>query len=95
MRQVPVACYRHDDFVTVVASNNGLPKDPVWWLNLKAKPEVEAQLGTQRQKVCAVMLEGEEREKAWEKIIQKNPRQKAYAEGVERQLPVVYLKPIP
>ncbi len=93
LRQVPVACYRYKDFVTVVASNNGLPKDPVWWLNLKAQPEVMAQLGTQQQKVKAILLEGEERQAAWQKIVKRNPRQKEYAKQAGRELPVVYLEP--
>ncbi len=44
-RPTPIACYPYGNNVAVVASNNGADKDPVWWLNLKAHPEVDVQLG--------------------------------------------------
>ena len=94
LRQVPVACYPHKEFITVVASNNGLPKDPVWWLNLQSQPTVMAQLGTQKQHVKAELLCGKDRDEAWDTVIKINPRQKVYAEQVERELPLVYLRPI-
>ena len=91
-RTVPVACYPYEDSVVVVASNNGLPHDPVWWLNLKAHPEVQVQLGTERFTVMATALEGKERESLWPSIVRINPRQKRYAKMAGRDLPVVYLK---
>ena len=94
IRQVPVACYKHQDFVTVVGSNNGQAKHPIWWLNLQAEPKVNAQLGTHKRAVKAILLEGAERDVAWQEVIKKNPRQITYAEQTERELPLIYLKPI-
>ncbi|NRA40796.1 MAG: nitroreductase family deazaflavin-dependent oxidoreductase [Pseudomonadales bacterium] len=93
LRQVPVVCYPYKDFVTVVASNNGQHKHPLWWLNLQAQPQVNAQLGKQRFAVSAHELQGAEREAAWQVIREKNPRQQVYADNTERELPVVYLQP--
>ncbi len=94
VRQVPVACYRYKDNVTIVASNNGLDKHPVWWLNLQHTPDIEVQLGRQIMRVRARELEGDERAEAWQALIKKNPRQKEYQAGLKhRLLPVVYLEP--
>src|ERR1700754_3964292 len=40
----------------VVASNGGADKDPAWLLNLRANPEVEIQIGRERQKAGARIL---------------------------------------
>lgn len=94
IRQVPVACYKYKENVTIVASNNGLDKHPVWWLNLQATPNIKVQLGTQTIRVRARELEGDERAEAWQALIKTNPRQKKYQAGLDnRLLPVVYLEP--
>ena len=93
IRQAPAACYPYKDSIVVVASNNGAEKDPVWWLNLKASPIVNIHLGKTTLKVEAEELEGKERSRVWQQIIQANPRQKNYAAMTERRLAVIYLKP--
>jgi deazaflavin-dependent oxidoreductase (nitroreductase family) len=94
LRRVPVACYSYKD-VTVVGSNNGLDKHPVWWLNLQSKPCVDIQLGTESFQVEAVLLAADEREEAWQEIIRINPRQKNYQAALSaRQMPIIYLKPV-
>ena len=45
-----------DDYV-VVASKGGDPKPPAWLLNLKANPEVEIQVGRDRQQGRARVVE--------------------------------------
>ena len=91
-RTVPIACYPYQDSVVVVASNNGLPKDPVWWINLRSHPEVEVQLGAERYIVIAEQLSSAQKEAVWPDIIRINPRQKGYAKIAGRDLPVIYLK---
>jgi deazaflavin-dependent oxidoreductase (nitroreductase family) len=93
VRPAPAACYPYKDAVVVVASNNGGEKDPVWWLNLKAQPEIEVHLGKKVYTAVARELVGQEREVFWPEIERINPRQKTYAEMTERVLPVVYLEP--
>lgn len=92
VRTVPIACYPYNDSVVVVGSNNGQDKDPLWWLNLKAHPEVRVYFGRECFTAIARELHGTEREKIWPAIVRINPRQKHYAAITSRILPVVHLK---
>ena len=92
IRPIPIACYPHGNNVAVVASNNGNDHDPVWWLNLKATPNVEIQLGSEKIKIVAEEVVGIERDKFWPEIVKLNPLQQRHQDHTSRLLPVVYLK---
>jgi len=94
VRWLPIACYPYGDSVLVVASNNGLPKDPLWCLNIRAAERVQVRLGRDLYWAKARELQGEEREAAWPDIIKINPRQKHYAKVAGRVLPVIFLERI-
>lgn len=91
-RTVPIACYPYDGDITVVASNNGSDKDPVWWLNLKANPKIELQLHTQRYLAVAEQLSDSERDAHWPEIIKINPTQIRHQRRSSRKLPVIRLR---
>ena len=86
VRPTPIACYPF--------ANNGADKDPVWWLNLKANPIVEAQLGADRFKVVAQEITGEEREQLWPEIVRLNPTQQRHQDHTARVLPIIYLRKV-
>lgn len=92
IRPVPIACYPYGNSVAVVASNNGNDHDPVWWLNLKATPNVEMQLGSEKVNIVAEEVVGIEREKFWPEIVKLNPLQQRHQDSTSRVLPVIYLK---
>ena len=69
VRTIPIACYPYEEDITVVASNNGSDKDPIWWLNLQANPNVELQVGRKRYQAIAEQLSDEERDKHWPQIV--------------------------
>ncbi len=43
-RTVPIACYPYKDSVVVSASNSGSDKNPAWYLNMMAHPDVAGAL---------------------------------------------------
>src|SRR6195952_1201743 len=45
VRKVPVMRVEHDGQYVAVASLGGAPKNPVWYYNLKANPQVEVRDG--------------------------------------------------
>lgn len=92
VRTVPIACYPYEGDITVVASNNGSDKDPNWWLNLKAHPQVELQLHTQRYQALAEEMSDAERDAHWPDIIKINPTQIRHQRISSRKLPVVRLR---
>jgi deazaflavin-dependent oxidoreductase (nitroreductase family) len=79
--------------VVVVASNNGAPNHPAWWLNLLAEPTATVQLGAVRYEAHAHLAEGDERERLWPLLVGYNPPYATYAKRTERQIPVVVLSP--
>jgi deazaflavin-dependent oxidoreductase (nitroreductase family) len=84
-----------DDYL-VVASKGGDDRAPGWLFNLKAEPEVEVQLGRERQKATARVVEPADPDYArmW-KIVNDNngDRYDEYQSRTERPIPVVALTP--
>jgi F420H(2)-dependent quinone reductase len=80
----------------VVASKGGSEKPPAWLLNLEAKPEVEMQVGRERQKAGSRVLRPSDPDYArlW-KIVNDNngDRFSAYQSETSRPIPVVVLTP--
>ena len=80
------------DFV-IVASNNGGPRDPAWWLNLSADSNAEIQVGAKFHSVSAHRAEGEEHARLWPLLVAYNPPYATYEKRTTRRLPVVVLTP--
>src|SRR5262245_12301689 len=79
------------DFV-VVASNLGEANDPAWWTNLKAEPTATVQIKDAHYTVHAREADGDEREKLWNAIAEKNFDYEQYRTWTSRRIPVVILE---
>lgn len=80
----------------VVASMGGAPRSPGWYHNLRAKPEVEIQVGTKRMPATArAVLPGDpDRDRLWKLADDHNAhRYRQYQKLTERPIPVVVLTP--
>ena len=78
----------------VVASNGGAPKHPAWLYNLRANPDVEVQVGRERQPGRARVVEPSDPdyERLWRIVNENNKdRYTAYQEQTDRPIPVVAL----
>jgi deazaflavin-dependent oxidoreductase (nitroreductase family) len=82
-----------DRFV-VIASVLGEPRNPAWYLNLRARAEVSIQVGAQRLAARAHDAEGEEREAIWRALVVESPDYEQYRERTGRRIPVVVLTPV-
>ena len=84
-----------DDYL-VVASKGGADQAPAWLHNLRAKPDVEIQIGRDRRRATARIVERSDpqHERLW-KIVNDNngDRYTAYQEKTDRPIPVVALTP--
>jgi deazaflavin-dependent oxidoreductase (nitroreductase family) len=81
----------------VVASKGGSDQPPAWLLNLKAKPEVEIQVGRERQKAGTKVVEPSDPDYArlWKIVNEHNgDRYIAYQKETARPIPVVVITPI-
>ncbi len=86
---------QREDGWLITASWAGEPKDPVWYLNLMAQPDVTVQVRDRVIPVHARNLEGNERDLAWKEIVAKDPSFAEYEERTRgvREIPVVLLEP--
>ena len=80
----------------IIASNFGQQRNPAWYYNLKANPQVTVTYEGQEREMLARELEGEEREKWFERGIEIYPGWVEYRErtATHRLIPVIELLPL-
>jgi deazaflavin-dependent oxidoreductase (nitroreductase family) len=83
------------DNVVLVASYGGDDRDPMWFSNLVANPDVEVLMGGSRRKMHARVAEGDERTRLWESLTAQHSNYAGYQRKTSRQIPVVVLEPQP
>src|SRR5947209_16116463 len=80
----------------IVASNGGADRHPGWLHNLKASPEVEIQVGRERRKATADVIEPHDPryDRLWQIVNANNKdRYSTYQKQTTRPIPVVALTP--
>jgi deazaflavin-dependent oxidoreductase (nitroreductase family) len=82
------------DRVLVIASAAGAPRHPAWFHNLVANSQVTVESGAFTYEARAVVLTGEERDRAFARAVEADPGWAAYQEKTERVIPVVALHEI-
>ncbi len=92
-RQSTVARFADgDDAWLIVASAGGSARHPAWYHNIAAHPDqVWIEFGGQRTRVTPVQLEGEDRDRAWQRITASQPRYAGYETKTDRGIPVIRL----
>jgi deazaflavin-dependent oxidoreductase (nitroreductase family) len=93
-RTTPLVYSTDGDRYVIIASKAGAPNNPAWYHNLKAHPEVEVEVGTDRFKVRVEEATGEERQRLYDAQAAQMPNFKEYAEKTTRQIPVLVLQRI-
>jgi F420H(2)-dependent quinone reductase len=81
----------------VVASKGGSDQPPAWLLNLEAKPEVEIQIGRDRQQGRCKVVDSSDPDFArlWKIVNDENSdRYTAYQKETSRSIPVVVIAPV-
>lgn len=94
-RTVPLGYHRIDGRLCIVASMGGADKNPPWFHNVVANPEVTVELGTEVFRATAVVTEGEDRDHLYDDVIARMAVFGEYQERTERTIPVIELKPLP
>ena len=92
-RTAPVLYLKDGERYIVVASQGGLPKDPLWFLNLREHPEVEVQVGPRRSTMYARVATPDERARLWPRLVDLYADFAKYQSWTERTIPVVILEP--
>jgi F420H(2)-dependent quinone reductase len=90
---VPLMRVEHDGEYAAVASMGGAAKNPVWYFNLVADPQVEVRDGTVVQTMMAREVTGEEKAIWWKRCVAAFPDYADYQARTERSIPVFVLTP--
>jgi len=92
-RSVVLPYFVSGDTVSVVGSRGGMPTDPHWVLNLRARGECKIRLSRQDASARARIAEGDERTRLWSEITARAPVYLEYEERARghREIPVVVL----
>ena len=92
-RTKPLMVFEDNGRYVVVASMGGAPKNPAWYLNVQANPEVTLELTGQGKKhLIAGTATEEEHIRLWNMIVSEQPRFEGYQKNTKRQIPVVILR---
>jgi deazaflavin-dependent oxidoreductase (nitroreductase family) len=79
--------------VVIVASKGGADVHPAWYVNLKSRPEVAFQIGSQAFAGSWRELQGVERDAIWAFMEKVYPPYTAYQRATQRTIPLVMLSP--
>lgn len=90
----PVMYRKVDGGYAVFASFAGQPRNPAWFHNLVANPEVQAEIGTQALRLRARVTDDAERAPIWAAHKTEFPGFQEYETKTTRQIPVVILEPV-
>jgi deazaflavin-dependent oxidoreductase (nitroreductase family) len=90
-RTTPMMFIPDGDRILVIASNAGAPRDPDWFRNLVAHPEVTVEVTGDTYRATAEVPRGEERDRLFAGVAEKFPFFAEHQAKVTRKIPVVAL----
>jgi F420H(2)-dependent quinone reductase len=93
-RVAPLLYVEDGDNLAIIASKGGHERNPAWFHNLKAHPDVRVELRGEVRPVRARVASGTERERIWKKAASVWPDYERYQRRApHREIPVVVLEP--
>jgi F420H(2)-dependent quinone reductase len=92
-RTTPLTYLADGDDLVLVASKGGNPRNPAWFHNLRAHPEVTVQVGSEHRPVSARVATPDERERLWPQVVRLYGGYAAYQKRTAREIPLVILEP--
>jgi deazaflavin-dependent oxidoreductase (nitroreductase family) len=90
-RTSPLIYGEDGDDLVIVASYGGAQRDPVWWPNLKARPQTTVNVLGDVRRVTARQATPEEKERLWPMMVGVYAPYADYQRRTERDIPVVIL----
>ena len=88
---LPLEFMEWDGVLHVFATKSGAPTNPGWYHNLLANPDVTVELGRETFTAHARLLEADERDRMWRRLVELKPRFAEYEQKTDRAFPVFAL----
>jgi len=92
-RTVALLYLSDGDRIILVASQGGMPRHPIWFLNLEADPAVEFETGSAARSYQARCANPAERASYWPQVCRLYPGYETYQRKTDREIPLVILEP--
>jgi deazaflavin-dependent oxidoreductase (nitroreductase family) len=81
------------DRIVLVASKGGDDRDPEWFRNIIASPDVELDIAGQRREVRARRATTEESDELWPRVVSVYKYYDSYRRRADRDIPLVICEP--
>ena len=91
-RTAIVTYHKDGDRWAIAASKGGDPKDPLWFHNLEAHPDVTIEVDNEQVPVHAVITSGAERDRLWNDHVAALPEFGEYPKKTDRVIPMILLE---
>jgi deazaflavin-dependent oxidoreductase (nitroreductase family) len=88
----PLVFSKDGDKCVIIASKAGAPKNPSWYYNLVAHPEVTLEIGAEKFTAKATEARGAERDRLFAEQAKMMPQFNDYAKKTSRKIPVFTLE---
>lgn len=88
---LPLEFIEIDGVLHLFATAAGSARNPAWYHNLRANPQVTVETGRETFPVTARQLHGAQRDRAWRAVVDRKPRFGEYEQKTDRVIPVFAL----
>src|SRR5215472_1745399 len=88
-RTVPLGFLRDGSAYVIIASYGGLPRNPVWFLNLQDHPQATIQVKKRQMQVQAETANPEQKRELWARLAEVAPGYANYQKRTSREIPMV------
>ena len=88
----PLVYSKDGDRFVIIASKAGAPRNPSWYHNLLAHPDVAVEIGTEKFKARVTEAKGAERDRLFAAQASLMPQFNEYQKKTNRRIPVLVLE---
>lgn len=93
IRRIALIHLPHGDNKLLVASQGGMPKNPVWFHNIVANPEIQIMVGGSEKPYRARQVSDTEKAELWPHLLSLYPDFDEYQARTDRNIPVFSCEP--
>jgi deazaflavin-dependent oxidoreductase (nitroreductase family) len=84
---------QEDGTYVLVASKGGDDRDPDWYRNIVASPDIQLEVGDETLDLTARVLSDEEKLEMWPRITEAYKGYAGYQKKTDREIPVIVCEP--
>ena len=92
-RTIPLMYVPYENALILVASQGGMPKNPVWYYNLVKYPTIIVEHNGHQRELVARQVDAEEKARLWPTCLEFYPDYDLYQQRTDRDIPVFICEP--